>query len=63
MKTIKLYKGKKYSICSCGLSRALPFFDNAHREFNVKNDTDYKSIKITAEDTVAVELNSANWKR
>jgi len=63
MKTIKLYKGGKYSICSCGLSKALPFCDNAHREFNVKNDTDYKSIKITAEDTVAVELNSANWKR
>ena len=63
MKTIKLQKGKKYSICSCGLSRALPFCDNAHRKFNAKNGTDYKSIKITAEDTVEVELNSANWKR
>ncbi len=63
MKTIKLYKGGKYSICSCGLSKALPFCDNAHREFNVKNGTDYKSVKITAEDTVEVELNSAKWKR
>ena len=63
MKTIQLHKGKKYSICSCGLSRALPFCDNAHREFNVKNGTDYKSVKITVEDTVEAELNSANWKR
>ena len=63
MKTIQLYKGKKYSICSCGLSRALPFCDNTHREFNAKNGTDYKSVKIRPNETVEVELNSANWKR
>ena len=63
MKTIQLHKGKKYSICSYGLSRALPFCDNAQREFNVKNGTDYKSVKIRPNETVEVELNSANWKR
>ena len=41
---IKLKKGKKYSICSCGLSKNLPFCDNAHREFNANNNTDYKSV-------------------
>ena len=28
MRKIKLHKGKKYSICSCGLSKAIPFCDN-----------------------------------
>ena len=62
MKTVKLHKGRKYSICSCGLSRNLPFCDNEHREFNKKNGTDYKSVKITPQETVEIELNSSNWK-
>ena len=40
MRKIKLYKGKKYSICSCGLSKILPFCDNEHRPYNEKNGTD-----------------------
>ena len=62
MKKIKLHKGKKYSICSCGMSKSLPFYDNSHRLFNEKNGTNYKSIKIVAETTTEVELASANWK-
>ena len=31
---IKLKSGKRYKICSCGLSQTLPFCDNAHRDFN-----------------------------
>ena len=62
MKMVKLHKGKKYSICSCGLSKTLPFCDNAHREFNAKNGTDYKSVKITPEETVVLNLDSVNWK-
>ena len=62
MKTVTLHKGKKYSICSCGLSKALPFCNNAHREFNAKNGANYKSVKITPKETVKVELNSATWK-
>ena len=34
---IKLKAGKKYKICSCGLSKSLPFCDNGHREFNAAN--------------------------
>ena len=63
MKKIKLHKGKKYSICSCGMSKSLPLCDNTHRTYNEKNQTNYKSVKIIAEDTVEAELNSANWKR
>ena len=61
MKKIKLYKGKKYSICSCGLSKILPFCDNKHRLYNEKNRTDYKSVKIISDKTTEVELTSSKW--
>ena len=61
MRKIKLYKGKKYSICSCGLSKILPFCDNKHRPYNEKNGTDYKSVKIISDRTIEVELTSSKW--
>lgn len=61
MKKIKLYKGKKYSICSCGLSKNLPFCDNEHRDHNKKNGTNYKSVKIIAEETVSIDIYSSTW--
>ncbi|MAO33674.1 MAG: hypothetical protein CMD14_01125 [Flavobacteriales bacterium] len=62
MKKIKLYKGKKYSICSCGLSKTLPFCDNEHRAYNEQKGTNYKSVKIIAQETVMIDLNSSTWK-
>jgi CDGSH-type Zn-finger protein len=62
MKKLKLHKGKKYSVCACGLSKILPLCDNAHREYNEKNGTNYKSVKIIAEETVNSDINSSTWK-
>ena len=58
---IKLKAGKKYSICSCGLSNVLPFCDNTHREYNSKNKTEYKSVKITPEVDTIIEVTSSRW--
>ena len=43
---IKLKKNIKYSICSCGLSKKMPYCDNAHRDYNKINNTNYKSVKV-----------------
>ncbi len=62
MKKIKLIKGKKYGICSCGFSNMLPFCDNAHRAFNKKNNTTYKSVKVIYNGDNEIQVNSSNWK-
>ena len=59
---IKLKAGKRYKICSCGLSKTLPFCDNAHREFNATNNTEYKSVKITPDSDTIIEVTSNRWK-
>ena len=63
MKKIVLEKEKKYSICSCGLSRVLPLCDNAHRPFNEKNGTNYKSVKIIPNEKIEIKVSSSTWKK
>lgn len=58
---MKVKKNVKYSICSCGLSKKLPYCDNAHREFNENNNTNYKSIKIISSNNVKIKINCSNW--
>lgn len=58
---LKLKAGKKYSICSCGLSKSLPYCDNAHREFNKLNTTQYKSVKIFPKEDTEIIIKSSNW--
>ena len=59
---IKLKAGKRYKICSCGLSQIVPFCDNGHREFNAQNKTEYKSVKITPDSDTIIEVTSNRWK-
>ena len=58
---IKLKKDQRYSICSCGLSKVMPYCDNQHREYNKKNNTNYKSIKISPNCNVIINLSCSKW--
>lgn len=59
---MKLSKNMKYSFCTCGLSETLPICDHSHREYNLINNTNYKSLKITPDRDVNVEVKSSTWK-
>ena len=59
---ISLKKGIKYSICTCGISKRLPFCDGRHKILNEQYDTNYKSVKITAHDDINLSFDCANWK-
>ena len=52
----------KYSFCTCGLSETLPICDHSHREYNLINNTNYKSLKITPDSDVNIEVKSSTWK-
>ena len=58
---IKLKKNIKYSICSCGLSKKMPYCDNAHRDYNKINNTNYKSVKVCLLNDEKVEIYCSNW--
>tara|TARA_B100001029_G_C15056733_1_gene454956 strand:- start:645 stop:851 length:207 start_codon:yes stop_codon:yes gene_type:complete len=57
----KLKKGVQYSVCSCGLSKIMPFCDNAHREYNKRFSTDYKSIKIISDKDTTIKVSCSHW--
>lgn len=61
-KKLKLLKNKKYSFCTCGLSKKLPFCDNNHREHNLKNKTNYKSLKVIPHKDIELEVSSSTWE-
>ena len=58
---VKVKACKKYSICSCGDSKSLTLCDNAHRALNLSKNTNYKSIKITPDKDVTIQVASSNW--
>ena len=60
---IKCKAGKKYSVCSCGLSKSLPFCDNTHREYNISHNTEYKSVKLTPANDTVIQVTSSRWQK
>ena len=59
---VKLLEGKRYSFCSCGLSKNLPYCDNAHREYNEKGNR-LQILKIIPKKIRKFLVYSATWKR
>ena len=45
-KKVIMKAGRRYKLCTCGVSKILPLCDDSHRELNEKEGTNYKSIKI-----------------
>ena len=56
-------KDKQYSICSCGLSKKLPYCDNTHRKVNKEKGTCYKSIKIKLNKDNILNIRCSNWDK
>ena len=61
MYKVELKKNKRYKLCSCGVSKSLPFCDNQHRDFNLKNNATFKSIKIIPDCNVTIKIESKKW--
>ena len=61
MYKIGLKKNRQYKICTCGISKALPFCDNEHRDYNIKNNTKFKSVKIIIDCDVTIKMESKKW--
>ena len=59
---ITVKAGKKYSLCSCGLSKSLPYCDNEHRQYNSENSTQYKSVKIFPTKNTKIKIKASNWE-
>jgi CDGSH-type Zn-finger protein len=59
---INLKKGQTCKICTCGKSKIMPLCDESHKELNEKNNTNYKSLKITPEQDITLNLTSNAWE-
>ena len=60
---LKIKKGVKYSICTCGESNSMPFCDNSHRLYNIKHNVEFKSLKICTDKDVTITLSSSKWDK
>ncbi len=55
---IHLQKDQRYALCTCNQSNKYPLCYGAHREYNLKNNSHYKSIKIIPESDVDLNIPS-----
>ena len=61
-KKVKLTTGQKGSFCSCGQSKTLPFCDDSHREYNAKNGSTFRPVKIWPDRDVEIDAYCSNWE-
>ena len=61
MVKLNLKKNQRYKLCSCGISKILPFCDNQHRILNTENNVVFKSIKITPDNDVKLIVECKKW--
>ena len=62
-KILEVVKNKKYSICSCGASKSLPYCNNEHRKLNKLKNTNYKSVKIVTDKNTKLNITCSNWTK
>ncbi|MEK6903588.1 MAG: CDGSH iron-sulfur domain-containing protein, partial [Nanoarchaeota archaeon] len=60
-RTITLEGKKKYSFCTCGKSKKIPYCDESHKFCNEQQGTQYASLKIWPQEKTTVTLSSKNW--
>jgi CDGSH-type Zn-finger protein len=61
--TITLEGKKKYSFCTCGKSKKIPYCDESHTQVNAQEGGSYASFKIWSEKKTTLTLLSKNWKK
>ena len=57
MLKINLKKDVRYALCTCNKSAKYPFCDGAHRNYNMLNKTNYKSMKIIPKNDTTLIMN------
>ena len=62
-KQIKAKKNILYSICTCGLSKKIPFCDNTHRQIKNISDIEFKSVKISCSKDNILSLKCKTWDK
>jgi len=62
-KKVRLKKGVTYKLCSCGVSKILPFCDEEHKKLNEETGSRYKSVKITPDQDVDITADCKNWEK
>ena len=61
-KKIQLKGGRRYSFCTCGKSKVLPYCDGVHKELNERKGSNYKSFKLFPHSDAEVVVHSATWE-
>ena len=59
---VSLKPGESKSICTCGHSKILPWCDDSHKEVNLREGTNYHSLKLEEAQDGTIYASSKNWK-